>query len=116
MQLTLAAMAKDLADQSGVGTIARRIQQLGHRTVERARDLSQHENRRIANAGFEVREVTLGYAGFRSERTARHPAASAQRADRLAECCEKRIPAFIRLDGTLQCHRAPSIPLRKSAL
>ena len=104
MQLTLAAMAKDLADQSGVGTIDRRIHQLGHRTVERARDLSQHENRRIANAGFEVREVTLGYAGFRSERTARHPAASAQRADRLAECCEKRIPAFIRLDGTLQCH------------
>jgi hypothetical protein len=114
MQLTLAAMAKDLADQSGVGTIARRIQQLGHRTVERARDLSQHENRRIANAGFEVREVTLGHACLDSECTARHPAARPLCAHPLSERCEKRIPGFVRLVGTQQRHR--SIPLRKSAL
>ena len=73
----------------GVHQVDRRLRSVEHqrlqRNVERVRDLAQQQNRDVALAGFELRQVALGDARVAGEDLAGHAAASAGLADAFAQ-------------------------------
>jgi len=106
VQVAFAAIAQQFPDQRNVRPFdRRRVDEVGHLAFERACDLSQHENRRIADPRLEVCEMALGYAGLRCKRAARHATARASHAHRFAQGAEERILAFTGLDNGFSRHR-----------
>jgi hypothetical protein len=67
--------------------------EIGDRAAERRGDLRQYENRGIAGAIFEVREMALGDPRREAHRLAREAAFLAQRPHPLAQGDEERIAA-----------------------
>ncbi len=84
------AAPQQVADQQPFGRIDVVAEQIGRLAAERARDLTQHEDRRIADAELEVREVALRHARRDRQRPSRHSLAGAQRSDAFAERDEER--------------------------
>ena len=64
---------EEAADQPLFDRALARIDELGERHREGARDAAEQEHRRVAFAGFELREIALGDAGALRHRLAREP-------------------------------------------
>jgi hypothetical protein len=79
LQRGLVAVLQQFADQQpfgrGGGDVA---DQFGQRALQRTGHLQQHQDRRIADAVFQVGQVALGHVGRQRQRLAGHAAARAQ--------------------------------------
>ena len=124
LQLVFRAAVEQVVDQQSLGRIVRGIaDDVRERAVQRGRHLPQHQDRRIAHAGFEIGEMPFGHAGAgapapcgsgRGARAAcvraRPVAAGTGRArrrrrgaDRCAAADAARLPGA--RHGTSECHR-----------
>ena len=91
-QVGVALAPQGLSQHQPLGRAGRDVaDQLGEIAVERAGDLLQDQDRRVADAVLEVGEVPLGNARRGCDRLTGQPAARAQQANALAEGEEERI-------------------------
>jgi hypothetical protein len=79
-QLRIRTTGQRIADQQPFGGRRGHVaDHLGNRAAERRRKLLQDQERRIADALLEIRQVALGHAGCERRRLARESAPRAQR-------------------------------------
>ena len=81
LEPVLGQPVEEAADQPLLDRVLARIDELGQRHPEGARDAAQQEHRRVALARLELREIALGDAGVLRQRLARHAAPLARLAD-----------------------------------
>ena len=74
-------------------------EQFGERTIERASDLPEHEDRGIAHAKFEVRQMSFRNLGDCGQRLARQPLAGAQQSNPFTEGLQERVAQRTSIDG-----------------
>ena len=82
---------EELPEQARIhGAVGPFVDQFGERHADRVGDAAQQQNRKIALAGFELRQIALGDFRMLGEQLARHSAAAAHHAHPGADAIEKR--------------------------
>jgi hypothetical protein len=95
LQRRLVASLQQFADQQPFRRRRRFIaDHFRERTVQRGRDLPQHQHGRVADARLQVREMPLRQPCFGRQRLARHAAARAQQPHAFAHRRQERVALF----------------------